>query len=127
MMQFLAVGVGGFLGAIARYGLSLLVHRRYGDGFPAGTLTVNVIGCLLIGVLWTLVEEHELIGSNTRLVLGVGFLGSLTTFSTFGHETIELVRAGDSRLALVSVGANLVLGLVAVLAGRGLVRLIEWF
>ncbi len=122
MTPWLAVGFGGFFGAIARYGLSNLIHRRFGETFPGGTLAVNMLGCLLIGALWTLVEERDFFSPSARLALGVGFLGSLTTFSTFGHETVELMREGQTRMALFSVGANLVLGLVAVLAGRGLVR-----
>ena len=121
-MQLLAVGCGGFLGAVARYGLSSYLSRGQGAGFPLGTLTVNALGCLLIGVLMTLMAQRESLSPEMRLFLSTGFLGSLTTFSTFGQETIELLRGGDMRLALLNVALNVVLGLLAVLAGGSLAR-----
>ena len=123
MVEVLVVGGGGFLGAIARWKLSGLVQGQVTNGFPAGTLAVNLAGCLAIGVVMTLVEDRQLFSPQTRLLVTVGFLGSLTTFSTFGHETFELLRGGETRLAILSVAANVVLGLAGVLLGRGLVRL----
>jgi CrcB protein len=123
--QLLVVGCGGFLGAVARYSLSGYLERRMGAGLPLGTLGVNVLGCLLIGILMALIASRESFSPELRLLLSTGFLGSLTTFSTFGFETIELLRAGDMRLALLSVALNLVLGLLAVLSGSFLVRLFQ--
>jgi CrcB protein len=122
MLNLLIVGLGGFLGAILRYGISSLVAARQGPGFPLATLLVNVLGCLAIGALMALLER-EALTANMRLFLAVGLLGSFTTFSTFGYETIELFRDGDYQPALWSVAANLLLGLVAVLLGRSLVQL----
>lgn len=122
MMQLLAVGCGGFLGAVARYGLSSYLSRWPGAGLPLGTLTVNALGCLLVGVLMTVVAQRESLSPEMRLILSTGFLGGLTTFSTFGQETIELMRSGDLRLALLNVSLNVVLGLLAVLAGVSLAR-----
>ena len=122
MMQLLAVGCGGFLGAITRFLLSGYLQRRADGGFPIGTLGVNVLGCFLIGLLMTVVHERQMFSEGTRLLLGAGFLGSLTTFSTFGMESIQLLRAGDMRLFLASVAGNVLLGLLAVVAGVAAAR-----
>ena len=121
-MHVLLVGVGGFVGAALRYALSSFVHARYAGAFPAGTLLVNVLGCFLAGALWTLVEERELLSEGARLLVGVGLLGSLTTFSAFSQETFALLRDGELRFALLSVGANLAVGLLAVALGHTLAR-----
>ena len=116
-MKYLAIGVGGFLGALARYGLSGLAHRLYDGAFPLGTLVVNVLGCLVMGALAWLIEDRQLFGPDARLFLRVGFLGSLTTFSTFGHETFELLKDGEWLPALANVAANVLLGVASVIGG----------
>ena len=122
MSKFLIVGLGGALGAMARYGLSTWVARSF-ESFPAGTLVVNVLGCFLIGVFMALVEEERFFSQNVRLFATIGLFGGLTTFSTFGHETIELVRDQETKLALLSVALNVALGIGAVLVGRLVARL----
>lgn len=114
--QIVAVGTGGFVGAVARFGLSTWVARRCPESAHLGTLAVNVLGCLLIGGLVVWIEAREHVGWVRALVV-TGMLGSLTTFSTFGHETVELVRGDRLRDALLHVTANLTVGLLAVLAG----------
>lgn len=121
MTKLLIVGLGGALGAMARYGISGWVARHW-ERFPAGTLAVNVAGCFLIGAFMTLVEERQLFSPNARLFATIGILGGLTTFSTFGYETVALLRGQETRLALLNILLNVVLGLGAVLAGRALVR-----
>ena len=123
MIRLLVVGLGGFLGAIARYSLSTFVQERYVGGFPVGTLTVNVLGCLLAGVLWSVADQRDLLSENARIFPGVGFLGSLTTFSTFGREAVLLVRDGDVGFAATSVAANLIAGLLAFVLGQTVGRL----
>ena len=127
-MHFLAVGCGGFLGAIARYVISGYLHHHYDGKFPIGTFTVNFLGCLIIGLMATLVETRDLFSPNVRLVIITGFLGSLTTFSTFGYESWSLLRDGHYKIAGLSIAANLILGLagvfLAVILGRWLSRLI---
>lgn len=121
MVELVLVGVGGFAGAIARYGLSGLIHR-YWQTFPAGTLVVNVLGCLVIGVLISLVEQRQLFSPNTRLFLQIGLLGSFTTFSTLGYETLEMIQRSEYWTACINVGANVVLGIGAVALGMIAVR-----
>lgn len=116
-MKLLYVGLGGFLGAVARYGLSGLVQDRAAGTVPLGTLTVNVLGCLLIGLLMYMVTARHLLGPQTRLFLMIGLLGSFTTFSTVGYETFHYLRLERLGLALANVGANVVLGLGAVATG----------
>ena len=125
MRELCFVGLGGFFGAIARYGLSGLVHRLAGGVFPVGTLAVNTLGCLVIGILAALVEDRQVLSPSMRLFLMIGLLGSFTTFSTFGHETVELLREGSVRAALSNILANVLLGIVAVVVGHTLVRLVR--
>lgn len=122
--RLLAVGLGGFVGALLRYGLSGWVGGRTAGAFPAGTLVVNVLGCLAIGVVSHLVLERGVLAPNTRLFVTVGILGAFTTFSTFGVETIDLLGQGNRGAAFASVAANVLLGLGAVLAGRALAQAI---
>jgi CrcB protein len=120
--ELVVVGAGGFLGAIARYTVAGWVEQRWGGRFPYGTLAVNVAGCFLIGVLMTLAHERGVLGNHARALLVVGFLGSLTTFSTFGWETHALLRGEQLLVAGASVAANVLLGLAAVVAGRAAVH-----
>lgn len=122
MRELIVVGTGGFLGALARYWLSGWVHRWAGSDFPWGTLAVNSIGCLAIGALMGLLETRVFVSAEARLFLGIGVLGSLTTFSTFGYETLELIKRSAWVLALANAAGSLVVGLLAVVAGRMLVR-----
>ena len=120
------VGSGGFLGALARYGLSGLVHRFAPHAtFPYGTLVVNLLGCLVIGVLAGLAESRQLFGPEFRTFVLIGILGGFTTFSTFGYETLSLMREGSHALAAANAVGQLLLGLAAVWAGivvaRGIV------
>jgi CrcB protein len=121
----LFVGAGGFAGALLRYLISGYVQQALQSAaFPWGTLVVNVVGCFAIGLLSQLVETHGLLAADTRAMLLPGFLGGFTTFSTFGNETMNLFRDAESPFALANVGANVLLGLGAVWAGRTLAVLI---
>ena len=117
MLHLLFIGAGGALGAIARYALSTWIMRLSPGLFPAGTVAVNVVGCLLIGALMFLVEHSQSLGENARLFLIVGLLGSLTTFSTVGYETFHFLRTGQPKLALATVAVNLAIGIAAVAIG----------
>ena len=118
LLNALLVGVGGFLGALARFGLSGLVHRQLPlTTFPFGTLAVNLVGCLLIGVILGLVESRQLFGPEFRTFALIGVLGAFTTFSTFGYETFAMVRDGEHLRALLNVGVQVILGLAMVWLG----------
>lgn len=116
--------MGGFLGAVARYTLSGWVHRRYAGDWPLGTLTVNVIGCFLIGGLATLAFERQLLSTTARSFLMIGLLGSFTTFSTFGYETMVLIRDGEMLRGLANVAASVLVGLLSVALGMMTVRVL---
>jgi CrcB protein len=112
------VGVGSFIGGILRYGVNTWVHRVLeSPGFPFGTLTVNVIGCLVIGFFTGLAEVWTTFNAETRLFLFVGVLGGFTTFSAFALETFELARGTQHGAAFVNIGLQIVLGLLAVWLG----------
>lgn len=102
MRNIVIVGLGGFAGSILRYRVSGWVQRLSGNPlFPYGTLGVNVLGCLAIGLLGGWVENAELLSPSTRLFLLLGVLGGFTTFSTFGYEAMALLR--DSELAAAAI------------------------
>ena len=117
LTRVLAVGAGGFAGAVCRYLLSLALQRQT-QAFPWSTLGVNVAGCLLIGLVHPWVKDREVL----LVFLVPGLLGGFTTFSAFGHETHGLVERGAPGLAAAYVAASLLLGLGAVWLGRALVR-----
>lgn len=118
MNQFvliLLVGMAGAIGALTRLGTCVAMNRIFGESFPLGTLTVNVLGCFCLGALvhW----NDQLIPQQWKLILGVGFLGALTTFSTFGLETVTRYNGGETWTAFANIASNLVFGLAAVVLG----------
>lgn len=117
MVKLVWVALGGALGAVSRYLVSGWAHQWVQTTFPIGTLTVNILGCGLIGFLTGLSETREWLSPELRLLLLVGVLGGFTTFSTFGFETFSMLRDGEWTRALVNVGLQMVLGLLAVWLG----------
>jgi CrcB protein len=119
----LLVGVGGFLGSVCRYLANREVQHLVGaPGFPYGTLAVNVIGCLLIGLLNGVAESRGIFNpdSQTRALVFIGFLGGFTTFSAFGYETFTLARDGEILRAFGNIALQIALGLGAVWVGHKL-------
>ncbi|GIW09090.1 MAG: hypothetical protein KatS3mg061_0147 [Dehalococcoidia bacterium] len=123
-MRYLLVGLGGFLGANARYLLGGWVAERFGTTFPYGTLVINVTGSLLLGFFLTLTTERFVADPGWRLFFAIGFLGAYTTFSTFSFESVVLLQEHAWWLALANVFGSTLLGLAAVLLGIALARLL---
>ena len=121
-MDYLWVGIGGFLGANARYAMGLLVADRLGSGYPWGTFLVNLTGSVLIGVLLTILLDRAVTDPFWRLVLVIGFLGGYTTFSSYTFEAVALARDGEWATAGLYVLGSNVLGLAACGAGIALAR-----
>lgn len=123
MQNALAIGVGGFFGCIARFLVSVLISRLFDEPkFPFATFIVNVVGCLLIGLLGTLAENTELISLPMQMFVVVGFLGGFTTYSAFGYQTLTLMRDGYSLFALLNVAVHIIFGLGAVWLGAILAK-----
>ena len=119
--SFIIVAIGGALGSAFRYltGTWVQALSRSID-FPYGTLTVNLLGCLVIGFLAQLAEARGVFTSEARLFAFVGILGGFTTFSSFANDTVNLMRDGELLNALANVGANVIFGLILVWLGRTL-------
>ena len=124
MINYLVIGLGGFLGAVSRYSLGLWIGQRWGKTFPLGTFFVNVTGCFFISLIMSLFTEKLLVNPHWRLFLAVGFLGAYTTFSTFEYETGGLLRDGEWMLALANVVLSVAAGFVALKAGEVVARII---
>ena len=115
MTNILLVGMGGFVGSVLRYWLFDLL-RGVGR-VPAGTLVVNTVGCLMIGLFGGWADNHDLLSQPARLFLMIGILGGFTTFSAFGYETMGLARNGEFLGAMLNVMLHVLLGLIAVWIG----------
>jgi len=120
----LAIGAGGAVGAIMRYWVSVRVYDWLGQGFPYGTLAVNVLGSLVMGLLYVILTERLSLAVEWRAVLMIGFLGSFTTFSTFSLETLTLFEQGNQLKALTNVFVSMLLclagGWTGIVLGRQL-------
>ena len=116
-MQLIAIAAGGAVGALLRYWVSSGVHIVAGRSFPYGTLTVNVLGSLLIGLLYVLFNERFELAAPWRALLMVGVLGAFTTFSTFSMETLELLEQGEVVKAMLNVFLNVGLCVLAAWIG----------
>lgn len=118
MKQVLFVGLGGCLGSVARYLLSGVIQQRLPHlSFPLGTFTVNVLGCLLIGVFAGLMDRRELFNQDIRLFLMTGLCGGFTTFSTFANENLLLLRRAETPMALAYIGLSVLFCMIAVWLG----------
>ena len=118
-MTLAYVALGGALGALARYGISGWVYDRMGENFPWGTLVVNVVGCLALGLVIRWLQVSAL-SPEVRPFLTIGVLGAFTTFSTFSYETVALLQEGQWLRAGLYMGGSVVLGLIAMVAGMAL-------
>ena len=124
LKNILLVALGGACGSVARYLLSKLMQDNALSNFPFGTMTVNILGCLLIGMVYGLAENNISINPALKLLLTVGFCGGFTTFSTFMNESLSLLRADSAAMMALYVGGSVALGLLAVFAGLQIIKLI---
>jgi len=122
MWMCIWVAIAGALGALSRWGIGLAGCKLLGDGFAWGTLIVNVLGCFLMGFLMYAGLNTDRIPAPLRTALAIGFLGALTTFSTFSYETIKYLEDGVWMPAIANIMANMGLGLGATIAGLFLAR-----
>ena len=114
--NILLVGLGSFVGGVLRYLISLLLRPSMG-GFPWGTFVVNIVGCLLIGALWGAMGRWPNSSSRISLLIGMGFCGGFTTFSTFSKESLALLQAGSYGLFAAYVFGSIAVGILAVTLG----------
>lgn len=114
MLNYILVSAGAAVGGAFRYGISNYIQRHISVIFPYGTLVINVIGSFILGITMFYLNEKELIGSEFRLFLAVGFCGGFTTFSAFSYETINLFRDAEFGLAIFNVFLNVILCLIGI-------------
>ncbi|WP_298820537.1 fluoride efflux transporter CrcB [Chloroflexus sp.] len=122
MNNILAIALGAAIGANLRYGIGLWASQRFGTEWPYGTFIINLLGCLGIGLLLTIISNRVTVSEPIRLMLVTGLLGGFTTFSTFGYESFTLLSAGNWLAALGYIGGSVAGGLIAVIIGIGLGR-----
>ncbi len=123
VQKLIYLSLAGALGTLARYGLSGLFSKINGDSFPYGTLAVNIVGCLLAGLLWTLFENRWPVSAEIRLLVLVGFMGAFTTFSAFILESGQLVNTAGWFSAATNITLQNVLGFAALYVGVSLGKL----
>src|ERR1043165_1541196 len=119
--NILLVGAGGFIGSVSRY-LTGLAFAEIVHPFPLGTFTINIIGSLLIGIVYGVADRSGYLGHWWILFLATGFCGGFTTFSTFAHENLRLLQAGEYFLFVLYTGGSILLGILAVLAGIAITK-----
>lgn len=129
MNNLLLIASGGALGSVARFGITKFIGKIIGGAFPWGTLTANFIGLLIIGFLFELFER-SILSQSMRYLITVGFLGGLTTFSTYGLETLLLMKNGQIRLSILNLLLSNIGGLICVgigmLFSRFLLKTLAW-
>ena len=117
MGKYFMVGIGGFLGAIARFWLGGYVSDKMGSRFPYGTFVINCTGSFLIGFIVTLLAEKTHWNANWRYLIPIGFIGAYTTFSAFEYETFRVIQDGEMLIACLNVVLSVVVGFLAVWLG----------
>lgn len=116
------IGAGGFLGSISRYLLHKVISENYPGIFPVGTLVVNLLGCLLIGIIYGLAAKANILSHEMRMLLAVGFCGSFTTFSTFAYEKLYLLQGNALLQAVIYALLSIIMGVSLVFVGIWLVN-----
>ncbi len=124
MSKILLLALAGAMGTLARYGLGGAVQRLGDVQFPIGTAVVNIAGCLIFGLVWSWSEGRLSVDSSTRVVIFIGFFGAFTTFSSFAYETAALLQDAQWLAAFWNIALQNVLGLVGMLLGLALGKLL---
>ena len=124
MMKLVCLGLAGAAGTLARFGLSEAFKKTFISAMPWGTWAVNILGCLLFGLVWVLAEERNMVSPEFRFFALAGFMGAFTTFSTYMFETVDLLRAGDMAYAAINLTGQNLAGFLAVLAGMAIARVL---
>lgn len=124
MSPSLLVALGGLIGSLGRYWLAGFVQNASQSSFPLGTLSVNVLGSFVVGLVMALSLDRGMVPANARLFLATGFCGGFTTMSTFSYETLALIRDGETILALGNVAVTLAVCLLAVALGQAAARVL---
>ena len=119
-MRIIFLIVFGGLGTLARYGLDGWIQYRVGSVFPAGILTINVLGCLILGIIGQFGLNHITMSPDLRIGLTTGLMGGFTTFSTFSWDTVRMLEEGEWTKASIYVGASVIGGLIAMMLGMRL-------
>jgi CrcB protein len=122
LLDLALLALAGALGTLARFGLSALSLRWFGDDFPWGTLLINSLGCFFFGLVYTLADERQWLTREVRLILLTGFMGAFTTFSTFAFETGRLLEEGRLAASFTNVGLEVGVGMLCLFLGFGLGR-----
>ena len=118
------VGTGGFIGSVMRYLVQIVIEKGMTSTFPWGTLTANILGCFLIGVIYAVSEKGNLMSPEWRIFLTVGFCSGFTTFSSFAYNNFNMIRDNSFYYLLLNMGGSLFLGILAVYLGVILIRTI---
>jgi CrcB protein len=122
LWKILAVAIGGAIGATARMGLGGFIDRRIPEHFPWDTMVVNIIGCVLYGIIWYEIDRRVGVRDDLKPFLLTGFLGAFTTFSTFAYNSAMLLEKGHYLFAVTNIVAHDVLGVLAIFAGLAIAR-----
>lgn len=123
LRTILLVGMGGFLGSVSRFLVGQGLHRFFNTVFPIGTMTVNIVGSFIIGVVYSLAERNNLVSPEMRMFLAVGFCGGFTTFSSFAFDNLSLLKDSGFLYLSIYVGGSVFLGLLAVYLGTQIHKL----
>jgi fluoride exporter len=118
------IAIGGAIGSVLRYLMSVMVNKYWSNNFPLATFLTNILGCFLIGLIIGFLEKNHLTDSNLKWILVTGFCGGFTTFSAFGHENVTLFQNQNSIIAFVYIGTSVFIGIMAVWFGLFMNKLI---